>query len=80
MILYVCDNIGNIFSANTIAKFMKSQRRSMSVETIYNNLKFLEEAFVIYKVPRFDLKKKNFRDSWKVLFGWSRHQIFFARF
>ncbi|MCI5599889.1 MAG: ATP-binding protein [Hallerella porci] len=63
MILYVCDNIGNIFSANTIAKFMKSQRRSMSVETIYNNLKFLEEAFVIYKVPRFDLKGKKILET-----------------
>ena len=42
---------------------MKSQRRSMSVETIYNNLKFLEEAFVIYKVPRFDLKGKKILET-----------------
>ncbi|MCI5829082.1 MAG: ATP-binding protein [Treponema sp.] len=63
IILYICDNIGNIFSANKIAQFMKSQQRKISVETIYNNLKYLQNAFFIYKVPRYDLKGKKILET-----------------
>lgn len=55
---YVVENVGKTFSANAIVKFLKSQSRSLSVETIYNYLEWLEKAFVIYRCPRFDLQGK----------------------
>ena len=57
------DNIGNTFSAKTISDFLKSQGRKLSIETVYNYLKALESAFLIYKVNRFDLKGKRILET-----------------
>ena len=35
---FIIDNVGKTFSANSIVKFLKSEGRSLSVETIYNYL------------------------------------------
>ena len=56
VVKYVIENTGKTFSANTIAKFLKSERRVVSVESIYNYLKWLEQAFIIYPCRRFDLQ------------------------
>ena len=53
--IYLMDNIGNTFSAKTISDFLKSQGRKLSTETVYNYLKALEDAFLVHKVPRFDM-------------------------
>ncbi|WP_295094461.1 ATP-binding protein [Ruminococcus sp.] len=58
VVRYVIENVGMTFSANTIVKFLKSENRSLSVETIYNYLKWLSEAFIIYPCQRYDLQGK----------------------
>lgn len=58
VVRYVIENVGTTFSANTIVKFLKSENRSLSVETIYNYLKWLSEAFIIYPCQRYDLQGK----------------------
>lgn len=58
LLKYVYSNIGNIFSANRIVDYLKSQKLKKSVETILNYLSYLESAFAIYKVPRYDVKGK----------------------
>lgn len=55
---YIIENVGNTFSASSIVKFLKSENRSLSVETIYNYLKWLCEAFIIYPCKRYDLQGK----------------------
>ncbi len=60
---YLMDNIGNTFSARTISSFLKSQGRRLSTETVYNYLKALENAFLIHKVPRFDIKRKRLLET-----------------
>jgi hypothetical protein len=55
---YVFDNIGNIFSGNSIAKYLKAQNISMGLDTIQNYLQYLENSFLVYKVNRYDLKGK----------------------
>ena len=47
VVKYIVENVGKTFSANAIAKFLKSERRSLSVEAVYNYLDWLEKAFVI---------------------------------
>ena len=42
---------------------MKSGGRSLSVETIYNDIKYLENALVLYKVPRYDLRGKRILET-----------------
>ncbi|MGN0164115.1 MAG: ATP-binding protein, partial [Candidatus Ornithomonoglobus sp.] len=55
---YIFDNIGNPFSANKISSYFKNEKRTIDIETIYNYLKYLEEAFIIYRVPRYDIRGK----------------------
>jgi uncharacterized protein len=55
---FAIDNVGNPFSARRVADFMKSQRRSIRHETVLNYLAALAEAFVISRVPRYDIRRR----------------------
>ena len=63
IILYLMDNVGNTFSSKTISDFLKSQGRKLSTETVYNYLKALENAFLIHKAVRFDIKGKRLLET-----------------
>ena len=58
VVLYIIENVGKTFSANAIVKFLKNEKRKISVETIYNYLKWLAEAFIVYPCKRYDLQGK----------------------
>lgn len=58
VVKYVIENVGKTFSANAIVKFLKNEKRNLSVETIYNYLKWLTDAFIIYPCERYDIKGK----------------------
>ena len=55
---YLFDNIGNITAASRIAQFVRSQRLTLSVDTVQSYLRFFTDAFVAYRVARYDLKGK----------------------
>ena len=55
LVLYLSDNIGNLFSVKNISDYLKSQKISISIPTIMDYLDGLTKAFLIYKVPRIDL-------------------------
>lgn len=59
IIQFLIENTGNIFSANTISKYLKSQSRSVSSETLYNHIEYIIESLLFTKVNRFDIKGKN---------------------
>ncbi|WP_026892498.1 ATP-binding protein [Lacrimispora aerotolerans] len=59
VVRYIVENVGKTFSANAIVKFLKSEGRALSVETVYNYLEWLEKAFVIYRCSRYDLQGKS---------------------
>ncbi len=52
------DNIGNTFSGKNVADYFKNQQRKIDINTIYNYLHALEGAFILYRVPRYDIKGK----------------------
>lgn len=52
---YTADNVGNLFSANNISKYLKSQRVNMSPLQVINYLRFLQNAYLINKVRRMDV-------------------------
>ena len=56
---FIVENVGKTFSANAIVKFLKSEGRSLSVETVYNYLEWLEKAFIIYRCSRYDMQGKS---------------------
>ena len=58
VVKFIVENVGKTFSANSIVKFLKSEHRSLSVESVYNYLEWLEKAFVIYRCQRYDLQGK----------------------
>ncbi|MCC5916395.1 MAG: ATP-binding protein [Cryomorphaceae bacterium] len=58
VIKYAIDNIGNTFSGKNVADYFKSQQRKIDINTVYNYLHALEGAFILYRVPRYDLKGK----------------------
>lgn len=51
--------MGKPFSANSISQFLKSEHRKVSVESIYNYIRWLEQAFIIYPCQRYDLQGKS---------------------
>jgi len=59
VVRYIIENMGKTFSANSISNFLKSEHRKVSVESIYNYLRWLEQAFIIYPCQRYDLQGKN---------------------
>lgn len=63
IVQYLMDNIGKTFSAKTISDFLKSQGRKLSTETVYNYIKALENAFLIHKAARFDIKGKRMLET-----------------
>lgn len=63
IITYVMANVGNTFSANSLAKFLKNERRSVAPETILNYIKYCCDAYLFYQVKREDLKGKQILTS-----------------
>jgi uncharacterized protein len=55
---YLLHNVGQIFSAQSIANFMKNESRSLSRETLYNYLEACKNAYLMYSAPRYDIKGK----------------------
>ena len=58
VVKFVFDNIGNKLNAKNIADYFKSQQRKVDMNTIYNYLNALESAFIIQRIPRYDIKGK----------------------
>lgn len=58
IIRFVMYNISQSFSANKVYKRLKQNMVNLSVNTIYNYLKFFENACLIYQVKREDLQRK----------------------
>lgn len=65
LILFLMDNVGNIFSAKSISDFLKSEKREFSSRTIYEYLEMLEGAFVIRKVMRYDIAGKRLLQTYE---------------
>lgn len=56
VVRFVFDNVGNKFSAGNVADYFKSQYRKIDINTVYNYLNALEGAFIVHRIPRFDIK------------------------
>ena len=58
IISYVMANMGTTFSANSLAKFLKNERRATAPETILNYIKYCCETYLFYQVKREDIQGK----------------------
>ena len=60
---YIMSNIGTPFSASSLVKFLKNEKRSVSADTILNYLKYCCDAYLFYQVKRQDLQGKQLLSS-----------------
>lgn len=56
LIKYMFDNIGNVTSTKKIADTMTNDGRSISVHTVERYLSGLTDSYILYRVPRYDVK------------------------
>lgn len=55
---FLMSNTGSLISSKKIADFLTSQGTKVTHNTILNYLEMLENAYIIYKAPRYDIKGK----------------------
>lgn len=55
---FLLDNIGQFVSINKISNTLNSNNRSNSVNTIENYTKYILNSFLMYRIPRYDIKGK----------------------
>ena len=60
---FIADNVGKIVSATSISKFMKSQGASVSADTVIDYAQYLEDAYIVHKVNRYDIHGKRLFES-----------------
>lgn len=56
---FILDNIGSPLSSSKISNVLKNEGNKISYHTIDNYLNALTEAYLFYKVPRYNIKGKN---------------------
>lgn len=70
LIAFMADTVGKLYSASSIAKYMKSQQMEVSTNVVLNYMSYFSEAFLIHQVGRFDLHgKKLLENNEKCYFG-----------
>ncbi len=60
LLLFLADNIGQIFTAKKIADYLKSQRISTTVGSVLGYVGYTEEAFIVNRSRRWDIEGKRF--------------------
>ncbi len=55
---FLMSNIGSLISSKKIADYLTSQGTKITHNTVINYLTMLENAYIIYKAPRYDIKGK----------------------
>ena len=68
LLTFVLANLGQVFSARRVSDFLKSQRRSLGAETVYNYLAALSGAALIHQVGRYDLAGKRVLETGEKVF------------
>lgn len=63
ILAYVMANVGTTFSASSLVKFFKNERRSVAADTVLNYIKFCCDAYLFYQVKREDLQGKQILSS-----------------
>lgn len=63
IIAYVMANVGTTFSATSLVKFFKNERRTVAADTVLNYIKYCCDAYLFYQVKREDLQGKQILSS-----------------
>lgn len=58
VIQFVMENIGGVVSANSIAKFLKTEKINTTTDTVLNYIDFITDSMFITKVNRYNIRGK----------------------
>ena len=68
LVNFVLVSNARIFSSNSVHNYLKSQKIECSVNTVMKYLDYLEEAYVIRKIPQYSTKAKKRLDFYTKLY------------
>ena len=63
LVNFLADSTGKLVSATSISNYMKGQKSNVSLELVLKYLKYLCDAYIVTKVPRFDIRGKKLLQS-----------------
>lgn len=63
IVAYVMTNTGSTFSASSLAKYLKNEKRTVAPETILHYIRYCCDAYLFYQVKREDLQGKQILSS-----------------
>ncbi len=63
LVVYVMANVGNLFSASSIIKYLKNEKRRLSTETLYNYLDFCKSVYLVNMIQRQNINGKELLSS-----------------
>lgn len=58
LVRFLADTTGKPVSATSISNYMKGQKSTVSIELVLKYLKYLCDAYIVTRVPRFDIRGK----------------------
>jgi hypothetical protein len=66
LVSFLCENIGYIFSANSISDYLKSEKIKIAPSVVIDYLEAVRSSYLVHEVKRYDLKgKKIFKTNSK---------------
>ena len=69
VLAFLLDSIASPVSGRSIANYLKSQNIQVSVETVLNYIKYLETAYAISTVKRYDLVGKKYLNVYQKIYA-----------
>lgn len=63
LIAFMADSVGKLNSANSIAKYMKSQGQDVSTNVVLSYISYFDDTFLSYSVGRYDIHGKKLLES-----------------
>ncbi|EKF55257.1 ATPase [Galbibacter marinus] len=57
--VYLVNNASNLVSINKVVNFMETRGRKTTYDTVANYIGYIEDAFLMHKAERFDIKGKD---------------------
>lgn len=55
IVVFIMSNVGNLFSATSVMKYLKSEGRKISTETLYNYIDFCKTVYLVNMIQRQNL-------------------------
>ncbi len=68
LLRFLADNTGQIFNAKRISDYLKSQRISTSVTGVQSYIAYVEEAYIINRIRRWDIEGKRYFEIGEKIF------------